>query len=301
MYTTERVRTVSPLPKALTAVLPAALCEEITRRGIPYIEEIRLHEDRVCTVSVGDKNLPLAFIANAVQMRETLQRMCGGSLYAYSQTIRQGYLTMSDGIRVGVCGTAATENAQVIGVSAVTGLIVRIPHRVRVDVSPLTERLFHPRTSGGMLIYSPPCVGKTTVLRAIAEAASASPYLRRTVAVDTREELCYSLSGSDLLLDILVGYPREIGIEIAVRSLGAQLVIVDEIGNRADAEAILAAANCGVPIVATAHASTFSELLMRPSVQKMHEARVFSHYVGLSRDANGIRFRIEERRGLGSP
>ena len=301
MLITERSPHVSPLPKALSAVLPARLSEELTRRGISYIEELRLHEDRVCTVSMGDKNLRLAFIANAAEMRETLQRMCGGSLYAYSQTIRQGYLTMSGGIRVGVCGTAATEDGQVIGVSAVTGLIVRIPHRVRVDVAPLTDRRLAPHASGGMLIYSPPGVGKTTVLRAVAQTASTGSCLRRTVVVDTREELCYSLSGSDLLLDILVGYPREIGIEIAVRSLGAQLVIVDEIGNRADAEAILAAANCGVPIVATAHASTLSELLMRPSVQKMHEARVFSHYVGLSRDANGIRFRIEERRGLGSP
>lgn len=301
MQATERARAVSPLPKALRAALPAALVGEIDRRGIPYIEELRLHEERVTTVSVGEKNLPLAFLASAAEMRETLQRMCGGSLYAYSQTIRQGYLTLAGGIRVGVCGTAATENGQVIGVSAVTGLIVRIPHRVRVDVSLLTERLLAPRADGGMLIYSPPGVGKTTVLRAVAEAVSAPPHLRRTVAVDTREELCYGLGGSDLCLDVLVGYPRDVGIEIAVRSLGAQTVIVDEIGNRADALAVLCAANCGVPIVASAHASSLPELLLRPSFREMHEARVFAHYVGLFRDADGMRFQIAERRDLRLP
>ena len=294
MQITEQARRFSPLPRELTAVLPSALSDEIERHGISYAEEIRLHEDRVCTVSVGDRNLPLGFIPNAAQMRETLQRMCGGSLYAYSQTICQGYLTMAGGIRVGVCGTAATEGGRVIGVSAVTGLIIRIPHRVRVSVVPLTEKLFRHRSARGMLIYGRPASGKTTVLRSIAETAASSPYSLRTVAVDTREELCYGLGGSDLLLDVLIGYPRDAGIEIAVRSLGAQLVILDEIGSPADAETILNAANCGVPIVASTHADSLSELLLRPAIRQLHEARVFSHYAGLTRDADGISFRVSE-------
>ncbi len=294
MQITEQTRRTSPLPRELTAVLPSALSDEIIHRGISYAEEIRLHEDRICTVSVGDRNLPLGFIPNAAQMCETLQRMCGGSLYAYSQTICQGYLTMAGGIRVGVCGSAAIEGGRVICVSAVTGLIIRIPHRVRVSVTPLTEALFRHRSARGMLIYGRPASGKTTVLRALAEAAASSPYSLRTVAVDTREELCYGLGGSDLLLDILIGYPRDLGIEIAVRSLGAQLVILDEIGSPADAEAILNAANCGVPIVASAHADSLSEVLLRPAIRRLHEARVFSRYAGLTRDTDGISFRISE-------
>ena len=142
-----------------------------------------------------------------------------------------------------------------------------------------------------MLIYGRPASGKTTVLRAIAEAAASSPYSLRTVAVDTREELGWGLGGSDLLLDILIGYPRDLGIEIAVRSLGAQLVVLDEIGSVSDAEAILNAANCGVPIVASAHADSLSELLLRPAIRRLHEARVFSHYAGLTRGSDGVSFR----------
>ena len=291
MRITEQARAASPLPRELIAVLPTALTEEIARRGISYVEEIRLHEDRICTVSAGESNLPLGFIPNAAQMREILQRMCGGSLYAYSQSICQGYLSMAGGIRVGVCGTAAVEDRRVIGVSAVTGLIIRIPHRVRVDVSPLTDLLFRGRSACGMLVYGRPSAGKTTVLRAIAEVAAKPPYSLRTVIVDTREELGWGLGGSDLLLDILSGYPRDTGIEIAVRSLGAQLVVLDEIGSLTDAEAILNAANCGVPIVASAHADTLAALLLRPAFKRLYEARVFSHYAGLSRDANGITLR----------
>ena len=47
----------------------------------------------------------------------------------------------------------------------------------------------------------------------------------RTVAVDTRAELRFGTENPRLTLDVLVGYPRALGIEIAVRSLGAQLIV----------------------------------------------------------------------------
>ena len=109
----------------------------------------------------------------------------------------------------------------------------------------------------------------------------------RTVVVDTREELGFTLDGKSLLLDVLIGYPRQIGIEIAVRSLGAQLIVCDEIGGPHDARAILSAANCGVPLIATAHASTAEELLRRPSIKLLHNAGVFGSYVGLARHPHG--------------
>lgn len=294
MQTIRVTRPLPTLPEALTSVLPPTLTDAIHGCGASSFEELRLHSNRISTVISGGRQFPTGVILDDTQMREILQRMCGGSLYAFSQTINQGYLTMPGGIRVGVCGTAATEGGRIIGVSAVTGLVIRIPHRVPVDPAPIMERLFSADTRGGVLIYSPPGVGKTTLLRAIAESAASPVYARRTVVVDTREELQYTLDGAELSLDILVGYPREIGIEIAVRSLAAELVVCDEIGSTSDAHAILAAANCGVPLVASAHAASLSELLLRPAFRDLHAARVFSTYVGLSRDAKGLRYFLSE-------
>ena len=105
--------------------------------------------------------------------------------------------------------------------------------------------------------------------------------------MDTRGELNVSLNDSSLNLDVMSGYPRDVGIEIAVRTLGAQLIICDEIGSMADARATLGAANCGVPLIASAHAASFSELLERPAIKILHRAHVFGKYVGLSRRAAG--------------
>ncbi len=271
------------LPSELCACLPPHLVDAVSRCGAGIAEELRLHSGRFSTVTSRGKSFDTGILLSEKDMNDILKRMCGGSLYAFSQTINQGYLTMSGGIRVGVCGTAAVEGGTVIGISAISGLMIRIPHAVSVSPAPIIERFLSEEGLRGILIYAPPGHGKTTLLRAVTKALSTPPDARRTVAVDTRAELHFDLGEQNLNLDILIGYPRATGIEIAVRTMGAQVIVCDEIGNTADAHAILSAANCGVPLIASAHAASLSELLSRPFMQQLHRAHVFGAYVGIRR------------------
>lgn len=277
----------TPLPRVLADCLPPYLADAVERCGAPAVEELRLHSNRYASVTCRQRSYLIRVSLSPAEMAEILKRMCKGSLYAYNQSICQGYLTLRGGIRVGVCGKAALENGQVIGVGEISGLVIRIPHRLSVSAKILTEELRKHAFLRGLLIYSPPGVGKTTLLRAAALEASSDPLSLRTVVVDSREEFCHTLEGEALNLDILVGYPRRLGIEIAVRSMGAQLILCDEIGNADDAEAILSAANCGVPLIASAHAASLSELLQRPSLTDLHRARVFGSYIGITRSDPG--------------
>lgn len=278
------------LPDVLCRILPTPLLDAVRFCGVERIEEIRLHANRYCSVSYGAQNIRTGFLADEETLRRILLEMCEGSLYAFSQSINNGYLSLSGGIRVGVCGSATVEQNRVIGIHSVTGLMIRIPHCVRVDASPILQLLQLRKKSGGVLIYAPPGVGKTTLLRATAALAASYSYNLRTVVVDTRSELKYTLENKTLCLDILDGYPRGVGIEIATRSFGAQLVICDEIGSAEDARSILENANCGVPLIASAHASRLSELLSRPIFQDLHKAAIFHTYVGLMREENRFRY-----------
>ncbi len=280
------------LPEVLARVLPEHLIEGICHCGAPDMEELRLHRDRYASIHARGKNYSIKICLTEKEMNEIFKRMCAGSLYAFSQTINRGYLTLEGGIRVGVCGSAAIEAGAVIGVSRITGLMIRIPHAVEVSPHEILSRFRAQRTHRGILLYAPPGVGKTTLLRAIAKAAASPAYDYRTVVVDTRAELSYTLHGKDLNLDILLGYPRDVGIEIAVRTMGADLILCDEIGGDADATSILSAANCGVPIIASAHASDLEELLSRPSMHDLHRAHVFDLYVGLLRAGNAFSYRF---------
>ena len=285
----------SSLPPVLLNCLPPHFCDALLRIGANPIEEIRLHCGRILTVTSRQKNLGCGIIVSEHDIQDIFNRMCGGSLYAYEETIRQGYIPFDGGIRVGICGSAACENGKIIGVHSITGLMIRLPHAVMVDTATLLRPFFADFSQRGMLIYSPPGVGKTTLLRAIAKDIASPQYGRHTVIVDTRGELNVDLNDSNLNLDIMSGYPRDIGIEIAVRTLGAQLIICDEIGSMADARTTLGAANCGVPLIASAHAATVDELLERPAIKLLHRAHVFERYVGLShRTARGFEYDITD-------
>ena len=85
------------------------------------------------------------------------------------------------------------------------------------------------------------------------------------------------------LVDVLHGYPRAKGIEIATRTLSPEVIFCDEIGSAEEARAILGAQNSGVPLIATAHAESREALLRRPSIRLLYENHIFRYYIGLRR------------------
>lgn len=286
----QRIQTrLSPprLPEQLYSMLGANICDILCQSGAPHIEELRLHAGRIATVTCASRNYPTSLILSSEELGEIFRRLCGSSLYTHRQTISQGYVTLRGGIRVGICGHASMENGSVMGVRDISGLILRIPHIVSVETDPLLPHLLsQSNIPHSMLLYAPPSVGKTTLLASLTRVLSSYPYHIRTVVIDTNEELGALLDGSHYHLDILSGFPRRIGMEIAVRNLGAQLLICDEIGNEQDADAILFAANCGVSMLATTHAAEIDELLQRPLIQRLLKHRPFKTYVGIHRTSD---------------
>ena len=273
------------LPRALCDALPPRLCTEV-EKSVPsgaMIEELRLRRDRCASLTVAGRNLRLSTVLSGVEMDEILMRFCKGSLYAHSETITKGYLTLDGGIRVGICGRAGVSGGIVTGVAQISSLSIRLPHSAPPVGEEIDALLRSFSLVRGVLLYAPPGVGKTTLLRTVAARMAGGEHPLRVAVVDTRGELGYTLGSPTLLLDLLSGYPRGVGISIAARTLSAQLIVCDEIGDLGEAREIVEAHSCGVPLLASAHAADARELLLRPGMRLLHEMRCFGAYVGLSR------------------
>jgi stage III sporulation protein AA len=285
-------------------LLPPWLTDALLGRGGigGVVEEIRLRAGREASLTVGGENIMTSVVLTGEELTAILIHLCGGSLYAFDQTIREGYVTLQGGIRVGVAGRAVCEEGKIIGVREITSLCIRLPHIHRAvggEICHLLRRLNCGETAPrGILIYAPPGEGKTTLLRGVVvglAGGEGQPPLR-TVVVDTRGELGFDTVGRGLCLDVLRGYPRARGVEIATRTMSAQVILCDEIGDTEEAMSLISTHHGGVPLVATAHGGTVDELLRRTGLRLLHEAGLFGAYVGIRRDGRGgFTYRVTTR------
>ncbi len=267
--------------------LPQHLGEAVRRSGALYrggISEIRLRQDASLTLTARDKCISTSVRCSMDDITYTLRSLCGNSLYSHSETIKEGYICTDGGIRAGVCGRAVTDGGRIISVTDISSISIRIPHRVPGASDELCKYILED-TFRGMLIYSPPGVGKTTALRELVARLASKPYCLRVAVVDTRFEICGGLSG-DMTIDALSGYPRDKGMETALRTLSPQLIICDEIGSYEDSEAVKNSFGSGVPTVVTTHGSTADEVRKKAYIKELCDMGAFSHIIGLDRKNN---------------
>lgn len=283
---------------AVLACLPGQCRAEIERLALCRVDlydslsEIRLRAPGRSSIVVGGGNLTLFSTVTRQELGGTMARICRDSLYAFRDAIGNGYLPMTGGVRVGVCGEARYEGGRLVGVSEVSALVFRIPH----GACDCADELFAEWERGigaGMLIYAPPGGGKTTALRALAARIGGGGHPMRVVVVDERSEFC-AADYTECTVDILRGYHRALGLEIAVRTLSPQVILMDEIGGEGEARAMLGVIKGGVPVIATAHARSYAELVSRKTLVGFLESGVFDVFVGLRRE--GGRFVSEVTR-----
>ncbi len=272
------------ISKEIARCLPDGVCTEISRvvreRAVvaDEINEIRLRLLGASSLTCRGENFSLCYSIDERELGECVTRLCRGSVYAHGETIRRGYIITEGGVRVGVCGSLAADGR---ALGKITSVNIRVPHVIRG----VCERALEICTEGGrirpMLIYSPPGEGKTTLLRDLAVRLGK---VFRVAIIDTRGEIYLPEMFADTLCDALGGYSRAEGVEIATRTLSPELLICDEIGDADEARQMLSAVNAGVPIIATAHASSVNELMARPNIRLLHDGRVFSGYIGIMRE-----------------
>jgi stage III sporulation protein AA len=143
------------------------------------------------------------------------------------------------------------------------------------------------------MVIGPPQTGKTTLLRDIARIISTGNstmgfQANKVGIVDERSEIAGCVNGVPQLtfghrLDVLDACPKAEGMMMMIRSMSPDVLIVDEIGRKEDAEAIQEAVHAGIKLIMTTHGTSLEEIRNRPSLREILEQKIFQRFIVLSR------------------
>lgn len=267
------------------ALLPRDVGNELFRiiqsRGMDYpsISEISIRAYGRSHITACGEKIFLFSRCTCEELIKSLMEMCDGALYAYRDTIKEGFVTLKEGVRVGIVSDARYDGGTFVGVGEVRALIIRFPGK-RLFSYPKIEEIWK-TVRRGMLIFSPPGVGKTSALRSLAYYIGSGKEPLHVAVIDERREF-FPPDYSNSTVDIYTGYPKGKGIEIALRTSAPDVILVDEVGRKDEIYPILDSLNTGIRVVATAHGASVEELKKRLSVQPYFESGAFDVFVGIS-------------------
>ncbi|PHO06564.1 stage III sporulation protein AA [Thermoanaerobacterium thermosaccharolyticum] len=270
------------------------------------LEEIRLRIDKPLMIHVNNQekflsidgkivnSLKLAYIVTSEDCEKALQLISKSSIYAFENEIKNGYITLKGGYRVGICGKCVLENGSIKTIVNVSGFNYRIMRQcIGVSDEIMKYIIKYPNIVYNTLIISPPQCGKTTLLRDIARNISNGmadlDFNGENVSIiDERSEIAACFKGNPqndvgYRTDVLDSCPKHIGILMMIRSMSPKVIITDEIGKIEDILAIHEALNAGVSIITTVHGKDIEDIMRKKHIDDMLNNREFDRYVILSR------------------
>lgn len=268
------------------------------------LQEVRLRVNRPLITVYGNeeffvtKDSKLTYndkdgiIITRNEIKETMEYISNYSLYAFEEEIKQGFITIQGGHRVGIAGKVILEQDRVKGIKHISFINIRLSHQVKgcadkvipYILNESKNEIFH------TLIISPPRCGKTTLLRDMIRSLSDGIHSEEGITVgvvDERSELgsCYmGIPQNDLGIrtDILDCCPKAKGMMMLIRSMSPEIIAVDEVGLGEDIEAIEYVMNCGCKMIATVHGSSMEDIQNKPILGSLVKAKVFERYIVLS-------------------
>ncbi|MDK2802467.1 MAG: hypothetical protein KFW09_03735 [Oscillospiraceae bacterium] len=263
------------------------------------VREIRLRENTpICLITgtetffLDDKGNPSrkivknCFKLNNKNILETFEIIAEESLHSYQKEIKEGFITIDGGHRVGFCGTAINQDDKIFNLKDINSINFRIAKQTYGMWNGIFSKIFKDGLSS-VLVIGPPSSGKTTFLKDIIYYLSSGirGNFYKVSAIDERGELGSIQYKNVLTCDFFRGYGKSDGVEIAIRTMSPDVIVFDEIGLK-DMKTIDKIMHCGVEIITSIHGKTFDDILNKKEIVEMVKSGVFKYGIILDSGEN---------------
>ncbi len=271
------------------------IIEGINETTIENIQEIRLRKNKPVVIVIHGEssflttNSKTTYIVsnNCViptenEIVDTINKMCGYSMHTQVENFSNGFLTLKNGSRIGLSGTAVYEEGNIKSVKDISSINIRIP-RNKINISDAVFDYFRSKGLKNIIVVGPPNSGKTTMLKDIAYQLSSGRMGKyyKVCIIDERNEISTNeFSGPNT--DVLSGFKKDNGIVISMRTLSPDFIICDEISSTNEVLKIIDGMNSGIRFVLSLHSSNLNELKNKRVFNLLVEEANFDTVVFLS-------------------
>lgn len=262
------------------------------------VNEIRIRLNSPVIVTVKNKKYYLgengfaevdkAIVCDYTMLQEIVYKLCENSVYSVNDNLKCGFITLKQGVRVGICGEVVTENGVVKTIKNFQAINIRIPHNI-VGCSEFALDYLLDKEFKNTLVISPPGAGKTTFIKDVVYQLYRRNYSFNVLVADERNEIAgidngelgFNLGG---FADVYTNCSKEFAFKYGIRSMRPDIIVTDEIDIDRDLQTIVDATNCGVKVLATIHSGNIEQLRQKRNFEQILEKRVFDRYIVLSLD-----------------